>query len=124
MATPYAAAVQVLPVAPTDAQDATGPIVIQIVIRLQQDAPVEVPDAAWELPPIGDGAEPLTPRERDVLALVADGLTNSEIADRLRLSHGTIKYYVSSILGKLGVERRLAAARHPVAQALQRRQRV
>jgi DNA-binding NarL/FixJ family response regulator len=52
----------------------------------------------------------LSPREREVLALLADGLTNQEIAARLYLSGKTIRNHVSSILAKLGVATRQDAA--------------
>ena len=52
----------------------------------------------------------LTLRERDVLALIADGLTNREIGARLALAEKTIKNYVSTILMKLGMQRRTQAA--------------
>ena len=58
----------------------------------------------------------LTPREQEVLALMAKGLNNLEIAERLVVSRSTIKFYVSSILAKLGVASRVEA----VAMALQR----
>ena len=45
----------------------------------------------------------LTPRELEVLALLADGLHNAEIADRLFLSEKTVAHHVSAILRKLGV---------------------
>ncbi len=61
---------------------------------------------ASEMPP----AEKLTERETGVLDLVAEGLTNIEIADRLFISEKTVKTHVSSILGKLGVEDRTKAA--------------
>jgi DNA-binding NarL/FixJ family response regulator len=48
----------------------------------------------------------LSPRERDVLALAADGATTSEIADRLTVSPGTVKRHLSSCFAKLGVENR------------------
>ena len=48
----------------------------------------------------------LTPREREVLALLVKGLTNSEIADRLCVSRSTVKAHVSNILSKLGVSNR------------------
>jgi DNA-binding NarL/FixJ family response regulator len=48
----------------------------------------------------------LTEREREILALVAQGLTNTAVADRLHLSHKTVRNYVSSIFAKLGVSHR------------------
>ena len=55
-------------------------------------------------------AEPLTDREREILTLVAQGLTNREIAQRLFLAEGTIKNYVTNILQKIGVRDRTQAA--------------
>jgi two-component system, NarL family, response regulator DevR len=52
----------------------------------------------------------LTDREREILSLVAEGLTNRQIGDRLFLAEKTIKNYVSSLLSKLGLERRTQAA--------------
>lgn len=53
--------------------------------------------------------EPLTPRELEVLYLIADGLTNQQIADELIISVGTAKYYTSQIYGKLNVNSRTQA---------------
>lgn len=53
----------------------------------------------------------LTERERQVLALIAEGMTNKEIAQQLSLSHGTVRVYVSHVLAKLGVGNRTEAAR-------------
>ncbi len=52
----------------------------------------------------------LTPQERKILMLVAEGKTNREIADEVFLSDKTVKNYVSSILSKLNLERRAQAA--------------
>jgi DNA-binding NarL/FixJ family response regulator len=52
---------------------------------------------ARELPPL----ETLTPREETILQLLTEGLTNAGIAERLHLSEGTVKNYVSEILSKL-----------------------
>jgi DNA-binding NarL/FixJ family response regulator len=54
-----------------------------------------------------DGLDELTPREREVLALVAEGLTNAEIAQTLQLSPLTAKTHVSRILMKLGARDRV-----------------
>ncbi|MGW7820517.1 response regulator [Streptomyces puniciscabiei] len=52
----------------------------------------------------------LSPRERDILALIGDGLTNREIGRRLYLSEKTVKNHISRMLAKLGVQRRVQAA--------------
>jgi two-component system response regulator DevR len=52
----------------------------------------------------------LTQREREVLELIADGLTNRQIGERMFLAEKTVKNYVSSLLSKLGMERRTQAA--------------
>jgi DNA-binding NarL/FixJ family response regulator len=51
----------------------------------------------------GDRLETLTERERDVLALMAEGRTNTAIADRLFVSEGTVEKHVTNIFGKLGL---------------------
>lgn len=52
----------------------------------------------------------LTEQERRVLACIAEGMTNRQIGERLSLAEKTVKNYVSSVLAKLGVERRTQAA--------------
>ncbi|HFI2659040.1 TPA: response regulator [Streptococcus suis] len=54
---------------------------------------------------------PLTNQECQLLKLVADGLSNKEIASQLYLSEGTVRNYMTSILSKLGVENRTAAVK-------------
>jgi two-component system response regulator DevR len=57
-----------------------------------------------------DELKDLTDQERRILALIAEGLTNRDIAQRMYLSEKTVKNYVSSLLAKLGLERRTQAA--------------
>lgn len=54
--------------------------------------------------------DPLTPRETEILRLIAQGMTNAEIAERLVITEGTVKNHVTSVLSKLGVEDRTQAA--------------
>ncbi|MBV2209695.1 MAG: response regulator transcription factor [Thermomonas sp.] len=56
-------------------------------------------------------ADPLTDRERQALRLAGEGLSASEIADQLHLSHGTVRNYLSEAIGKLGVGNRIEAYR-------------
>jgi two-component system, NarL family, nitrate/nitrite response regulator NarL len=64
----------------------------------------------WLRPPDGAAAgEGLTAREREVLALLAEGLANKAIAARLGISEHTAKFHVNAILGKLGAGSRAAA---------------
>jgi DNA-binding NarL/FixJ family response regulator len=51
----------------------------------------------------------LTPREREVLALISEGLDDKAISQRLALSGNTVRNHVASIYGKIGVNRRPAA---------------
>ncbi len=53
--------------------------------------------------------EALTPREMDVLRLLAEGLHNREIAKRLAINERTVKYHVSAIIGKLEASNRTDA---------------
>jgi DNA-binding NarL/FixJ family response regulator len=66
---------------------------------------VLVPQFSGDEPP----SEELTPREIEVLRLLADGLANKDIAARLSISEHTIKFHIRSILGKLGAASRTEA---------------
>ncbi|CAM5537885.1 DNA-binding response regulator [Streptomyces spiroverticillatus] len=70
--------------------------------------------AAGELP---DG---LTPREAEVLELIAEGLPNAEIARRLRIGSATVKTHINNLFGKTGVRDRAQAVRYAYRQGLAR----
>ncbi len=70
------------------------------ILRKVRQAAEDVDD------PIGD----LSKRDRQLLELLGEGLTNREISEKMFLSEKTVKNYVSSLLGKLGVQRRSQAA--------------
>jgi two-component system response regulator DevR len=73
-------------------------VVEQVMARIRQGSPTDNRVAG------------LTEREREVLELIAEGLTNRQIGERLFLAEKTVKNYVSSLLAKLGMERRTQAA--------------
>ncbi|MFF4359981.1 response regulator [Streptomyces sp. NPDC001604] len=73
------------------------------LMRSLRTEPAETPSVAPEL-------AGLSPREREILALIGDGLTNREIGKQLYLSEKTVKNHISRLLAKLGVQRRVQAA--------------
>lgn len=78
-----------------------------------QDANRET--TALDLEPL---TETLTPRERQVLDMMAEGLGNKEIAWQLQISEHTVKFHVSSILAKLGASSRTEAVTHGLRRGL------
>jgi NarL family two-component system response regulator LiaR len=71
-----------------------------------------------EPPDLPPSTEPLTGREMEVLRLVAQGLSNSEIGERLFISERTVRNYVSSILDKLHLANRVQAALYALREGL------
>ncbi|MFJ5228933.1 response regulator [Kitasatospora sp. NPDC088391] len=63
-----------------------------------------------ESPAPAAGVPQLTDREREILALIGEGLTNRQIGERVFLAEKTVKNHISRLLAKLGVERRVQAA--------------
>ena len=62
--------------------------------------------------------EQLTERERDILKCMVEGLNNNEIADKLVISLGTVKFHVSNIFHKLGIDSRVEAVKLALEQKL------
>ncbi|MGJ3248696.1 MAG: response regulator transcription factor [Elainellaceae cyanobacterium] len=81
-----------------------GPGILEKIIDEQSALPAQ---PAQELPP---GFESLTPKEKEVLRLVAQGANNKEIAASLFLSEGTARNHISNILGRLNLRDRTQAA--------------
>jgi two-component system response regulator DevR len=80
-------------------QSLIDPSLTARVLERLRNGPAEQPELAS-----------LTEQERKILALIAEGLTNRQIGERLFLAEKTVKNYVSSVLSKLGLERRTQAA--------------
>ncbi len=78
---------------------------------------------AWLAPPddeplLPSGEVTLTPRERDVLALLAEGLSNKRAARDLGVSESTVKFHVQALYSKLGVQSRAGAVARGIALGL------
>ena len=91
-------------------------------IRAAAEGRVELsPDAAARLARevrLPERTDPLTPREADILTLVAEGFANKEIARRLAVTEKTVKTHLTHVFGKLGVESRTQAALHAIRTGL------
>jgi predicted ATPase/DNA-binding CsgD family transcriptional regulator len=104
-------------VQPALAADAGWPALERLArdLLLELEMPVVTTPApspgAAEVAGAGALIEPLTEREVEVLALMAEGRSNPEIAAQLILAVGTVKFYTSAIYGKLGVRNRVEAVR-------------
>ena len=76
------------------------------------------PDPAGPAGPSGQPPDGLTTREAEVLALLASGLSNAEIAQRLYLSHATVKTHINRIFAKTGARDRAQAVRYAYQHGL------
>jgi NarL family two-component system response regulator LiaR len=95
-------------------KDVSGAQLAEAIRRAHDGRPTLAPEAAEvlmrQVAAPGAQGDDLTPRERQVLRLLADGLTNTEIAERLVVSLSTVKGHVSSVMAKLGASTRTEAA--------------
>jgi two-component system, NarL family, response regulator YdfI len=80
-----------------------------LVVVHPSEIAAALPASTAALSPLRELREPLTPREREVLEMLASGLVNKEIAAKLSISEHTVKFHVASILGKLGAATRTEA---------------
>ena len=100
-----------------DGETVVAPALAPALVRaVQGRAAPERPEGPGQAGPF----EALTPREREVLGLLAEGRSNRGIAEGLGISEGTVKAHVKAILRKLGVESRVAAAVLAVERGLER----
>lgn len=88
------------------------PIEVPVEVRVAIPAAPFVPDTA-RIEALG-----LTPRELEVLALIAEGLSNKQMADRLFVSENTVKTHASRVFDKLGASRRTQAVQLAKSQGL------
>jgi DNA-binding NarL/FixJ family response regulator len=101
-------------------KDVDPDALVRAVRSVHDGHTVLAPEAAATLvrsrsrPSAGGGLDALTAREREVLAQIAEGRSNREIARLLNMSEKTVKTHVSSVLAKLGVADRTQAALHAV----------
>jgi two-component system, NarL family, response regulator YdfI len=80
-----------------------------LIVMHPAEVEAMLPAAGPASRPLAELTEPLTPRESEVLQMLASGLGNKEIAARLAISEHTVKFHVASILGKLGAGSRTEA---------------
>jgi len=90
------------------------PDALELLLGQPRDLSPSSPPDSWDGPP----PETLTPREVEVLGMLAEGLGNKEIAARLRISEHTVKFHVGSILGKLGAASRTEAVSRGLRRGL------
>jgi DNA-binding NarL/FixJ family response regulator len=100
----------ILPPSPEPRQLAAAiEAVVRELVVLGSESGAPMRPAAGRPTSVDELTEPLTPREKEVLRLLASGLGNKEIAAKLKISEHTAKFHVASILGKLGAASRAEA---------------
>ncbi|HEX5164254.1 MAG TPA: LuxR C-terminal-related transcriptional regulator [Thermomicrobiales bacterium] len=99
-------------------KDASPDDLIDAVRTVAGGGTLLAPVAAEQLAQRVNHPETLTPREREVLALLADGLRNKEIALQLGTSEKTVQFHIANLFGKLGVSSRTEAARVALERGL------
>jgi DNA-binding NarL/FixJ family response regulator len=133
---------RIILVGPADARDRIRPRLIAAGFSIESEQPTKQPgdvlsnaDAVLELRDDGRESspsslddesrgtpraieEPLTPREADVLARLAEGLPNKAIALALGISDQTVKFHVAAIIAKLGATNRTDAVRRAIRRGL------
>jgi DNA-binding NarL/FixJ family response regulator len=96
-------------------KDLPAPKLIQTIRAVQSGEVFIQPEIASRalratLHPAGELIEPLSDRELEVLVMLAQGIANKQLADKLHIAEGTVKNHVSNILGKLQAQNRTQAA--------------
>jgi len=92
----------------TELVDSIRKVATGQVLLTREDAALAVEQASH--PPLDPRLESLTGQERRILDLIADGMTNRQIGERLGITERTVKNYVTGLLLKLGLQRRTQAA--------------
>ena len=93
---------------------------IALAIRTVADGGKFIPSAVRELYQERQMMDELTPREKEVLALMVEGLSNKEIAARFGVAHDTVKFQTKRIFDKLGVSGRVNAVTEAIRRGLVR----
>jgi two-component system, NarL family, response regulator YdfI len=96
-------------VSPSQLVAALQAVAAGLVVLHPREVDAALPASAPASRPLAELAEPLTRREREVLQMLASGVGNKEIAAQLAISEHTVKFHVTSILGKLGATSRTEA---------------
>ena len=92
--------------------------ITQAIAQSMKSAATRRPKRAIERGPDSVPDDPLTPRESEVVKLIAEGLTSREIADTLVISEKTVERHRANVLEKLGLRDRVALTRYAIRRGL------